>query len=422
MALDSNLGSDNAIRSKAEESGLAKQFGDSFLAEAQREIAAVRQIGDRSVDLSAIEQPPEATTTSGWHAQLLGRAIADLIPVAATGLAVRFGGRALGRLSMGEEELAKISTVPGLDVGEAAATGLLTGSLLTPTAPGSDMLYDRMLSGTLSAGSFSAMTLIGKGTTSLGRGMDLKSLSNPIVSGFVSGIPSGALLAELTSLKDTGSFTTDGKQILKSVYEVSLLGGTFGATTSLSGKMHETYFSSRAKLNKIFSDESDKSVIARIDYLSMRPFNLDPLAKLAKSEPSGKEMVSRLIGSGARQYQLTEERLQKFAQIDNEMHPDADTYKRLTKLEEEGLSLGLLATYLRDNLISREKTVSLIKSGASAEELEPARLLRSGATRETLRRESRSFFSSANCCRRKEGRTVSHNQRCLWRRNIGTSA
>ena len=89
------------------------------------------------------------------------------------------------------------------------------------------------------------MSGVSAGTAALGKYYKIGFLANPIINGIAAGVPSGLISAETTSLSQSGRFTLDGKDLMKSVYEMSVLGGVFSGGAVAGGKVHDAFLVGR---------------------------------------------------------------------------------------------------------------------------------------------------------------------------------
>ncbi len=154
-----------------------------------------------------------------------------MIPAVVIGLTARAGfSKFLPPASPAVENLLLKRSPIGLNALEAGTSGLLTGSLLRPSAqdPSQDLngfLIDRAKGGLAGAASFTALTGINALSVKLGAKADSTlargALTNPISNVLLSGASAGLLNAELNSFARTGRPTADlnaiGKSVLRDV-------------------------------------------------------------------------------------------------------------------------------------------------------------------------------------------------------------
>ena len=153
MPLDAHLTTDLKPAATAKENAL-QQFAGSFLYEARLRVD--RSCANSRASAHKVEpgqEPPQAADFLGANAQILGRAAADMIPAVVIGLTARAGfSKFLPPASPAVENLLLKRSPIGLNALEAGTSGLLTGSLLRPSAqdPSQDLngfLIDRAKGG-----------------------------------------------------------------------------------------------------------------------------------------------------------------------------------------------------------------------------------------------------------------------------------
>ncbi|HEY9676839.1 MAG TPA: hypothetical protein V6C76_02470 [Drouetiella sp.] len=193
--------------------------------------------------------------TADWHAQQIGSAVGMLAPfmlmhkgVKGTLGAAGFGVERAGMTGITAAEdmslLAKRTSF-GMNMAEAGITGFGYDAFLRPsdsnhTGDLSQFLADRGTQGTIGAATFMTMTGAGLGLNRLaGSSMLEKSalvpiLKNPITSGVLSGVPAAFVSTESHSLVKTGELASS-TELAQSVYQMSLIGGGFGAVHALAG-------------------------------------------------------------------------------------------------------------------------------------------------------------------------------------------
>ena len=239
--LSSHL-SDNAVdKVQPSDESLWEELSGAFLYEVRQQLRGLAQTVAQGDLLPEEPEPAQSQTVAGRHMQMFGRAAADMIPIVVTGIAVRSGfGKALPAAV--EPGLLMRRSVIGLSAVESGTTGLLTGALLRPTdqeqsSSISGLLTDRARSGVSGAFSFAALT----GLNAVAEKIANKAwspiaavLQNPIGNGLVTGAPAGLVNAQIESFVQTGSFTSDRTLLEKSVYEMTMVGGAFGAFSAVA--------------------------------------------------------------------------------------------------------------------------------------------------------------------------------------------
>ena len=241
---DSQLDS-HALAPKEADAALF-QLRSAFLFEAQQQLTALAQFGNRDATVQFVEQPPESSSVIGSQAQLIGRAAADMIPAVITGLTMRFGlSKMLPAVETGRSLILKRSPL-GLNALEAGATGLTTGFALKPSDEDarqnlSSFLLDRAGGGVMSALSFTTLTglnaVTGFAGERLGGRLLKTALSNPISGGVLSGALAGPLNTQFDSLAQTGHLSVDSAKMVTSAYEMAMIGGIFAAGTVAVGRL-----------------------------------------------------------------------------------------------------------------------------------------------------------------------------------------
>ena len=157
-------------------------------------------------------------------------------------------GRALGQAGTEAESLLLKRSAIGLSVGESALTGAVSGALLKPTDDVSanswkNFVADRAEGGLSGALSFSAMALTTHGWNKVAGSRVLADvgvasfLTHPIVSGIVSGAAGGVASLEVGSVIGSGKFNTDRTQVTKAASDMAVMGGLFGASFGLLGRV-----------------------------------------------------------------------------------------------------------------------------------------------------------------------------------------
>ncbi len=131
MALDSFNINESVKENVPSEDGALHQFTDAFSHEARLQTFALAQTVGLSDNVGRGAELEDADGQIAKHAQMFGRAAADLLPVVATGFLARYGfGKAFSagnEVAKGLNELndllLKRSSI-GLSLSEAATTGL----------------------------------------------------------------------------------------------------------------------------------------------------------------------------------------------------------------------------------------------------------------------------------------------------------
>ena len=250
MALDSFNINESVKENVPSEDGALHQFTDAFSHEARLQTFALAQTVGLGDNVGRGAELQDADGQIAKHAQMFGRAAADLLPVVATGFLARYGfGKAFSagnEVAKGLNELngllLKRSSI-GLSLSEAATTGLVTGALLKPTDDNASrdlasFVADRAKSGVINAASFAVMSGLGSAASNLAAKTESTvirtALSNPMSNGALTGAIGGVFNVELDSVSKTGEFTFDRNKVLQSAYEMSLVGGTFGTIAFLT--------------------------------------------------------------------------------------------------------------------------------------------------------------------------------------------
>ena len=261
MALDSFNINESVKENVPSEDGALHQFTDAFSHEARLQTFALAQTVGLSDNVGRGAELEDADGQIAKHAQMFGRAAADLLPVVATGFLARYGfGKAFSagnEVAKGLNELndllLKRSSI-GLSLSEAATTGLVTGALLKPTDDNASrdlasFVADRAKSGVVNAASFAVMSGLGSAASNLAAKTESTvirtALSNPMSNGALTGAIGGVFNVELDSVSKTGEFTFDRNKVLQSAYEMSLVGGTFGTIAFLTRGNSETALTER---------------------------------------------------------------------------------------------------------------------------------------------------------------------------------
>ncbi len=224
-------------------------FSSSAYYELHQAAYGLAQTVDLQQHLDRISEPEAADTFIGRQAQLVGRGIGSFLPVIAIAAGAKFAlGRALSHTEVAAENLLLKKSAIGLSIGESALTGAVSGSLLKPTDDataknGLSFLADRVQGGVSNALAFSAMSLSTHGLDMMANSHFAASLrvdgllKNSLISGVVSGALGGVANVEADSLVSTGRFSADGDKLLQSASDMAVMGGLFGATSSILARV-----------------------------------------------------------------------------------------------------------------------------------------------------------------------------------------
>lgn len=201
----------------------------------QSPVLGAAQIVDKSFDthlqksLQFMPAPAESQSVGRWHAQQLGAMAGMAVPFLLLHKGVGFcGNRLLGAL----ETTASNTLLAKRSIQESIATGVLFDGLFRPIAEGQQGSFAeaRIKNALIGGTTFGALTGSSIGIRSLlqaERGLTATLLRSQIGSTMLSGIPAGAVNAELTSRLYTGKGAS-AKDIAKSIYSFSVLGGAMG--------------------------------------------------------------------------------------------------------------------------------------------------------------------------------------------------
>lgn len=203
----------------------------------QQPISGVAQLVDKTTgktehlkNVQFMEPAREAKFgTARWHAQAAGGALGTLLPFAAS---LRMSKGVLGRTAA--QSTLAAETGLGITLTEAACAGFINDSLFRPVDPSKSFVQERLLNGSIGAVNFTMLTATGLGLSKLGEHRALGLLKNPISIGLISGVPAGALGANLESFREHGKFAS-GADTLKSIYQMSFAGGALGVKQKLFG-------------------------------------------------------------------------------------------------------------------------------------------------------------------------------------------
>lgn len=170
-----------------------------------------------------------------WHADQLGAAAGQMVPF----LASRYMVKPLfaeGAMLSGTKFLTKASPLR-FSVAEAAASGFVAQTVFHPVESNDNFWSQKLVDGTKGAATMATLTATTHGLqflseTELASKYKVASFfKNPIASGVIAGAPAGVLGAEMESIQHDKKFASLS-DITKSVYSMSMIGGTFGAIAS----------------------------------------------------------------------------------------------------------------------------------------------------------------------------------------------
>ncbi len=213
----------------------------------QEPISGLTQIADAVFQTKLLPEvqfisAPEQTQfgSANWHAQQIGGAVGMLLPFLMVGKGVK---GLMGAGAASEAGLLSQRSMIGLTVKEAALTGFTYDAFLKPSEyqPGNltSFLGSRMLNGATGAATFTALSLSGLGIngfaeTKVAQQLRIGSfLKNEAVAGVLSGVPAGAVSAELHALQ-AGRPVPTLQDLGQSVYSFSMVGGFLGAGHSIN--------------------------------------------------------------------------------------------------------------------------------------------------------------------------------------------
>lgn len=208
-----------------------------------------------------VERP--ASTDFGsvnWHAQQLGSALGMMVPYMLTRCAVtKIGGRVLGAEAMKvnpltpSESRAKLFSRAGKEAGISSVTGFANGTLLRPAEKNDgNPLAERLTNGRNDAINFGAIgfvnPLMSRTFSSAGAAAERSIaipepfrrptsalLRGPVLPGAASGLPAGAISAEVTALQEGRSLATP-IEFAESMYGNTFVGGAFGTAHWLAAR------------------------------------------------------------------------------------------------------------------------------------------------------------------------------------------
>ncbi len=245
----------------------------------QEPISGLTQIADAVFHTKLLPEvqlisAPEQTQfgSANWHAQQIGGAVGMLLPFLVVGKGVK---GLMGASAASEAGLLSQRTMIGLTVKEAALTGFTYDALLKPSEyqPGSltSFLGSRALNGATGAATFTALSLAGLGINGLAETKVAQQLrigsflKNEAVAGVLSGVPAGAVSAELHALQ-AGRPVPTLQDLGQSVYSFSMVGGFLGAGHSIN-----RYANSEA--GKTTYEQLTSKIQDRVDQIKMSSNN-----------------------------------------------------------------------------------------------------------------------------------------------------
>jgi predicted acylesterase/phospholipase RssA len=296
----------SAALEKQDESGLAVQFlRSAAYSGAESPVRAIAQIADHCTGAHTdaavqsgfkaigVEQPrPAEFGSSRWMAQQVGGAVGMMVPFLALRAGVKqgaagiFGNEALaGSLEAGTQSLAKTAM---REAALSGATGLVYGSIFSPSNDAnvgkSSFIGDRLKNGLADGATFAVMSAaspyVSKGLDSTAAALEKSTLLPaaagtalgatlrfPLVSGMISGIPSGLIAAESNALKD-GRLLATGQEMKEAVASMSVVGGAMGTASWLidrAAARHEQRAAADSKDNVTITPQTEAEVRAAIE-------------------------------------------------------------------------------------------------------------------------------------------------------------
>jgi hypothetical protein len=170
--------------------------------------------------------------TVEWHVEQLAAAAGQMLPYLAARYMVKplFAERAL----LAKSGFFSKASPLGFSVAEAGATGFVSQTLFHPVENKDNFWSEKIIDGGKGALTMGTLTATTHGLSFLAQ-KELAStlkvsgvLKNSIASGVISGAPAGFLGAEMDSIQKQGQLASLS-DITKSIYGMSMVGGTFGA-------------------------------------------------------------------------------------------------------------------------------------------------------------------------------------------------
>ena len=230
----------------------------------QQPVSGVAQLIDKTTNktehlknVQFLEQCQEVKFgTARWHAQTAGSAAGTLLPFL---VSLRMSKGILGRTAAQSHLAAE--TGLGITLTEAACAGFINDSLFRPVDPNKNFVQERLLNGSIGALNFTVLTATGLGLNKLGDYRTLGLLKNPIAIGVLSGVPAGALGANLESIKEHGRIAS-GEETSKSIYQMSFAGGALGIKQKLLG-LHDGTAKTDTQPPQAKPDEQSIQIVLR---------------------------------------------------------------------------------------------------------------------------------------------------------------
>lgn len=163
MSLDSfqtnteSIKVDGSDRTDSGEHSALSAFSSAFLEEGKQQLKAVLQLGGGTLETNYQSVQPQTSLES--HAQMLGKGLADALPMLVTAAGVKFG---LGKLAGEGVNLTKPAL--GLSMRESGSVGFISGALFQPSdddkaSDVKSLILDRAKNGVAGAVTFTAMNL-----------------------------------------------------------------------------------------------------------------------------------------------------------------------------------------------------------------------------------------------------------------------
>ena len=195
MSLDSfqmnseSIKVDGSDRTESAENSALSVFSSAFLEEGKQQIKAVLQLGGGTFETNNHSIQPQTSLES--HAQMLGKGLADALPILVTAAGVKFG---LGKLAGEGVNLTKPAL--GLSMRESGSVGFISGALFQPTdddkaSDVKSLILDRAKNGVAGAVTFTAMNMASAEISAAGEKITWdfgrKLVANSAVNGLLSG-------------------------------------------------------------------------------------------------------------------------------------------------------------------------------------------------------------------------------------------
>ena len=278
------------------QANVAEDTGRAFLHSLiQSPLNGAVQIVDKVADCNILPkvqfiQPPRHAEfgTLNWHAQQVGQA-AGMVPWF---VGLHKCSSALLRSATGAElksaaglaaEQGLLSRKTALDLGSSALTGFTYGGLLTPSRPDEDLLPSRLRTAGSTALTITALT----GST---RVIESMGVRNRVLSGALSGGPTGLVAAESNSLLD-GKGWASTRDVAQSIYSFTLIGGAFGY---LQGRAERANKAAELSLKSQFNEtmprllepvKPTQPTPTELQTLQMKSLGVNPLRLKAPETP-----------------------------------------------------------------------------------------------------------------------------------------